>query len=148
MSSSSAQEGEETQPLIIGSSDAYSERGLKENTVQWLENYINNNKTDRDCHEELLVEVDTAGCLFGLKGGSATVGRCIPDLYRLTYLRSIKLAYLGLTGEIPSSLCACSCLESIDLGNNKLTGEIPASIGSCKHLRRLCVYNNMITGKS
>jgi len=115
--------------------------GLNKNTVKWLENYIGG--ATENINGELLVDIDSAGCLLGLKGSS----RCMPDFHQFNYLKEIKLTHMGINGTIPASLCACSALEVVDLGNNMLSGEIPVNIGECKNLKQLCLFNNKITGQ-
>jgi hypothetical protein len=118
--------------------------GLQKNTVKWLENYIGGGgNVAEQVNGEVFVDISTSGCLYGLKGSS----RLLPDFNQFTYLREIKLVSAGVKGELPLSLCECSCLETLELGNNHIEGTIPPQIGNCLSLQRLSLFNNSITGK-
>ncbi|KAL0877856.1 hypothetical protein Bca101_027562 [Brassica carinata] len=68
------------------------------------------------------------------------------SLFRLQYLRHLKLSYCNIQGEIPSSLGNLSRLTVIDLSHNNLVGEIPASIGNLKRLRHVELGANTLIG--
>lgn len=68
------------------------------------------------------------------------------SLFRLQYLRHLKLSYCDIQGEIPSSLGNLSRLTLIDLSHNFLVGEIPASIGNLKRLTHVELGANTLIG--
>lgn len=69
----------------------------------------------------------------------ASIGNC-------TKLKSLSLAYCGLTGSIPEELGNCTQLEQLDLSLNYLSGSVPEWIGQSTTLQSVSLDNNLLSG--
>ncbi len=69
----------------------------------------------------------------------ASIGNC-------TKLKSLGLAYCGLTGSIPEELGNCTQLEQLDLSLNYLSGSVPEWIGQSTTLQSVSLDNNLLSG--
>ena len=68
------------------------------------------------------------------------------SLGNCTKLKSLDLAYCGLTGSIPEELRNCTQLEQLDLSINYLSGSIPEWIGQSTTLKTVSLNNNLLSG--
>ena len=67
-------------------------------------------------------------------------------MHSLHNLKSLRISFTKLYGEIPSSLGLCSSLEVLSLYNNSLVGEVPKEIGNLTLLTQLYLGFNSLTG--
>ncbi|KAJ0966816.1 hypothetical protein J5N97_023733 [Dioscorea zingiberensis] len=71
----------------------------------------------------------------------------IPDLSRLSNLKSLYLSYNRFTGHIPPPLAALHRLKVIVLSDNLLSGLIPSSLAGLPRLYILLLQDNHLAGK-
>ena len=71
----------------------------------------------------------------------------LPDeLWDLSVLRSLNLAFNELTGEISEDIGRLASLEALYLVENELTGEIPDTIGNLEALSVIDLGDNRLSG--
>ncbi|EOY02177.1 PREDICTED: piriformospora indica-insensitive protein 2 [Theobroma cacao] len=58
----------------------------------------------------------------------------------------LDLSNVGLTGDIPESLCGLKMVRFLGLGDNNLTGDLPSKLASLPSLRALYLNGNNLTG--
>jgi hypothetical protein len=73
-------------------------------------------------------------------------GSLPPAIGEFVRLRFLFLGNIGLTGDIPDELYACTELENLDLSGNALTGEISSDISRLTKLKTLLLHGNDMTG--
>ena len=72
----------------------------------------------------------------------------VPDLKRLSRLRSVYLSYNHFSGEIPGDcFSGMRFLKTVLLSNNELEGEIPSSLAELPRLVVLRADGNKFSGK-
>jgi len=69
-----------------------------------------------------------------------------PDIFTLSYLKTLKIRESSLSGTIPRGISNLTNLIQLDLYNNNLEGPIPAQLGSLSRLKFLNLDDNNITG--
>ncbi|CAN6908847.1 unnamed protein product [Brassica oleracea] len=69
----------------------------------------------------------------------------LPDFGKLTNLESLYLSYMGLVGEIPSSVSSLNRLTDLRLFGNELTGSVSPLLNLSK-LSLLDLSNNQFSG--
>ena len=67
-------------------------------------------------------------------------------MHSLRNLKTLRISFTKLYGEIPSSLGLCSNLDLLSLYHNNLVGEVPKEIGNLTHLTQLFLGYNRLTG--
>jgi Leucine-rich repeat (LRR) protein len=73
-------------------------------------------------------------------------GPVLPGLFELPKLSEVYLQRNFLTGWVPSTACASSCLRALSLEKNLLTGDPPSGWGS--QLEELRLHGNKFTDSS
>ncbi|KAK4492894.1 hypothetical protein RD792_000219 [Penstemon davidsonii] len=68
--------------------------------------------------------------------------------YHLPKLDGLYLSFNQLTGDILTSLSACSQLNTLSLSDNNFTGAIPMQMGNLSQLQRLYLSSNKLSGES
>eukprot|EP00980_Cylindrotheca_fusiformis_P025940 scaffold14945_cov119-Cylindrotheca_fusiformis.AAC.1 len=61
-------------------------------------------------------------------------------------LTEIRLADLGLEGELPTELRYFSDLKHLDLSNNRIQGTIPEELFDLEGLQKVYLYDNQLSG--
>eukprot|EP00033_Pygsuia_biforma_P000588 GCRY01000695.1.p1 GENE.GCRY01000695.1~~GCRY01000695.1.p1 ORF type:complete len:1810 (+),score=344.63 GCRY01000695.1:197-5626(+) len=69
-----------------------------------------------------------------------------PEIGNLTYLTTLQLSTLALTGTIPAEIGALSDLEILILHRNSFSGTIPPEICQLSKLKQLHLGYNSLTG--
>ncbi|KAM0938353.1 putative protein kinase RLK-Pelle-DLSV family [Dioscorea sansibarensis] len=71
-----------------------------------------------------------------------------PPLQRMTYMHTLILRNISLSGELPDYIQSMTKLKTLDLSFNNLTGKIPDTFSSLKNnLKYLFLTNNKLTGE-
>ncbi|XP_059648879.1 probable LRR receptor-like serine/threonine-protein kinase At1g14390 [Cornus florida] len=67
-------------------------------------------------------------------------------LTKLSNLKVLSLASLGLWGPLPAKIIQFSSLEVLNMSSNFIYGSIPASLATLKNLRSLVLADNLLNG--
>ncbi|KAM1455649.1 protein MALE DISCOVERER 2-like isoform X1 [Malus sylvestris] len=73
-------------------------------------------------------------------------GTLVPELGKLSHLRSLVFYKNRLSGVIPKEIGGLTRLELLDLRNNNLSGMIPVELSSMLSLKRLLLCDNRFEG--
>ncbi|KAK4487046.1 hypothetical protein RD792_006361 [Penstemon davidsonii] len=68
--------------------------------------------------------------------------------YHLSKLDGLYISNNQLSGDIPTSLSACSQLNTLSLSYNKFTGGIPIQMGNLSQLQELYLSSNKLSERS
>ena len=98
----------------------------------------------------------TALKIIDFEGNPNLVGSICPELYNLTELRTLRLRYTGITGELSESIGNLTKLDTLDIRKpydepyykpeDEMTGKLPVSIAKLTNLRYLDLDNNEFSG--
>ncbi|KAI8525702.1 hypothetical protein RHMOL_Rhmol13G0250000 [Rhododendron molle] len=78
--------------------------------------------------------------------GLSLEGELVPELGKLTHLRSLVISNNRFSGAIPKDIGGLIMLEVLDLRNNNFSGTIPPELGGLRSLKRLLLCNNSFKG--
>ncbi|KAG5517061.1 hypothetical protein RHGRI_037717 [Rhododendron griersonianum] len=78
--------------------------------------------------------------------GLSLEGELVPELGKLTHLRSLVISNNRFSGAIPKDIGGLIMLEVLDLRNNNFSGTIPPELGGLQSLKRLLLCNNSFKG--
>ncbi|KAI9334502.1 hypothetical protein DFJ73DRAFT_852926 [Zopfochytrium polystomum] len=79
--------------------------------------------------------------------GYQTGGAFPADLTQLTYLTTLDLSNMGLTGSLPTGWASVTGLQTFKIAGNQLTGTLPSDLGVLGQLQDIEVDSNMFIGK-
>ncbi|XP_072964131.1 uncharacterized protein [Typha angustifolia] len=84
--------------------------------------------------------------VFTLAYNPLTPATIPPEFGKMTRLKFLYMASMGILGEIPETLSQLTELEHLDLAMNSLSGRIPSWIWHLEKLQFLYLYHNKFSG--